>query len=56
MTFVLILLGALVVVIMLSACKAASDADRQMEQQFERWLQEHPEEKEKLMNQHEALY
>lgn len=56
MTIVLILLGVLVMVIMFSACKAASDADRQMEQQFEKWLQEHPEEKERLMNQHEALY
>jgi hypothetical protein len=56
MTFVLILLGVFVGVMMFSACKVASDADRQMEQQFERWLQENPEEKEKLMNQHEALY
>ena len=56
MTFVLILLGVFVGAMMFSACKVASDADRQMEQQFERWLQENPEEKEKLMNQHEALY
>lgn len=56
MTIVLILLGALVMVIMLSACRVASDADRQMEQQFAKWLEEHPEKKEKLLNQHEALY
>ncbi len=56
MTIVLILLGALFINIMLSACRVASDADRQMEQQFAKWMEAHPEEKEKLLNQHQALY
>lgn len=45
-----------VLVIMLSACKAASIADQQMEYELAKWLEDHPEEKDKLMHQHEALY
>lgn len=56
MIWAMIALGVLILVIMLSACRVASEADRQMERQFAKWLEEHPEEKEKLMNQHEALY
>ena len=43
MTFVLILIGLVVVAIMLSACRAASIADQQMEYAFAEWLKTHPE-------------
>lgn len=40
--FALMLLAAVVAVFMLSACKAAAQADEQMERAFQEWLSRQP--------------
>ena len=40
----IILMVLLVMVIILSACKAASIADQQMEREYAEWMAAHPEE------------
>ena len=45
MMIFLSLLALLVLVIMLSACRAASIADDNMELAFAEWLEDHPEKK-----------
>ena len=45
MMIFLSLLALLVLVIMLSACRAASIADDNMELAFAKWLEDHPEKK-----------
>ena len=53
MMIFLSLLALLVLVIMLSACRAASIADDNMELAFAEWLEDHPEKKEEeIMNCH----